>query len=166
MITIRPERAGDEQAIHDVTAAAFERHPHSDQSEPFIIKRLRDQGALTLSLVAECEGNIVGHVAFSPVALTPPVPGWFGLGPVAVSPDHQAKGVGSRLIREGLAMLVADGAAGCVVMGDPEYYQKFRFRNESSLVFPGCAPQYFMALAFSGAVPEGTVAYHPAFGAE
>lgn len=166
MITIRPEKAGDEQAIHDVTAAAFKDHPHSDQSEPFIIERLRDQGALTLSLVAEDEGRIVGHVAFSPVTLTPPVTGWFGLGPVAVLPDQQAKGVGSRLIREGLAMLAADGAAGCVVMGDPEYYQKFRFRNESSLVFPGCAPQYFMALAFSGAVPAGTVAYHPAFGAE
>lgn len=166
MITIRPERAGDEQAIHDVTAAAFKDHPHSDQSEPFIIERLRDQGALTLSLVAEDEGHIVGHVAFSPVTLTPPVAGWFGLGPVAVLPDHQTKGVGSRLIREGLAMLAGDGAAGCVVMGDPDYYQKFRFRNESSLVFPGCAPQYFMALAFSGAVPEGTVAYHPAFGAE
>lgn len=166
MIGIRPERAGDEQAIHDVTAAAFKGHPHSDQSEPFIIERLRDQGALTLSLVAEDEGHIVGHVAFSPVTLTPPVPGWFGLGPVAVLPDRQAKGVGSRLIREGLAMLAAGGASGCVVMGDPEYYQKFRFRHESSLVFPGCAPQYFMALAFSGAVPEGIVAYHPAFGVE
>lgn len=166
MIAIQRERAGDEQAIHDVTAAAFKDHPHSDQSEPFIIGRLRDQGALTLSLVAEDEGRIVGHVAFSPVTLTPPVAGWFGLGPVAVSPDHQAKGIGSRLIHEGLAMLAAGGAAGCVVMGDPDYYQKFRFRHESSLVFPGCAPQYFMALAFSGAVPEGTVAYHPAFGVE
>ncbi|WP_457584334.1 GNAT family N-acetyltransferase [Ensifer canadensis] len=163
---IRRERAGDEQAIRDVTAAAFEGHPHSDQSEPFIIERLRDQGALTLSLVAEDEGHIVGHVAFSPVTLTPPVSGWFGLGPVAVSPDRQAKGIGSRLISEGLAMLADDSASGCVVVGDPDYYQKFRFRNESSLVFPGCAPQYFMALAFSGAVPAGTVAYHPAFGAE
>lgn len=166
MIVIRPERKGDERAIHDVTAAAFEGHPHSDQSEPFIIERLRDQGALTLSLVAEDEGQIVGHVAFSPVALTPPPSGWFGLGPVAVLPGRQAQGVGSRLIREGLAMLTAAGASGCVVVGDPDYYQKFRFRNESSLVFPGCAPQYFMALAFSGAVPVGTVAYHPAFGSE
>lgn len=165
MITIRLEKAGDEQAIHDVTAAAFEGHPHSDQSEPFIIGRLRDQGALTLSLVADEDGRIVGHVAFSPVTLTPPAAGWFGLGPVAVSPDHQAKRIGSRLIREGLAMLAADGASGCVVVGDPDYYQKFGFRHESSLVFPGCAPQYFMALAFSGAVPAGTVAYHPAFGA-
>ncbi|WP_429130806.1 GNAT family N-acetyltransferase [Ensifer sp. 4252] len=165
-MTIRLERAGDEQAIHDVTAAAFEGHPHSDQSEPFIIERLRDLGALTLSLVAEDEGHVIGHVAFSPVTFTPPAAGWFGLGPVAVSPDRQAKGVGSRLIREGLAMLAADAASGCVVVGDPDYYQKFRFRNESSLVFPGCAPQYFMALAFSGAVPTGTVAYHPAFGTE
>ncbi|AHK44335.1 acetyltransferase [Ensifer adhaerens OV14] len=166
MIIIRPERAGDEQAIHDVTAAAFEGHPHSDQSEPFIIERLRGEGALMLSLVAEEEGQIVGHVAFSPVTLTPPAAGWFGLGPVAVMRERQANGIGSRLIREGLAMLAADGALGCVVVGDPDYYQKFRFRHESSLVFPGCAPQYFMALAFSGAVPTGTVAYHPAFGTE
>ncbi|HEV7319384.1 MAG TPA: N-acetyltransferase [Ensifer sp.] len=161
---IRHERPGDEQAIHDVTAAAFDGHPHSDQSEPFIIGRLREAGALSLSLVAEKDEAIVGHIAFSPVTLTPAEEGWFGLGPVSVLPDLQAQGIGRQLIREGLEWLRAEGASGCVVVGDPAYYQKFGFRNESALVFPGCAPQYFMAQALSGAMASGTVAYHPAFG--
>ncbi|MEI2301061.1 GNAT family N-acetyltransferase [Ensifer sp. MJa1] len=163
---IRHERPGDEQAIHDVTAAAFEGHPHSDQSEPLIIARLREAGALSLSLVAEKDEAIVGHIAFSPVTLTPAETGWFGLGPVAVLPDLQSQGIGRQLIREGVEWLRAEGASGCVVVGDPAYYQKFGFRNESALVFPGCAPQYFMALALSGAMAAGTVAYHPAFGVE
>lgn len=166
MIYVRLEREGDEKAIHDVTAAAFEGHPHSDQSEPFIIERLRDAGALTLSLIAEKDGEIVGHVAFSPVVLSSDVSGWFGLGPVAVLPVLQGQGIGGRLIREGLERLRAEGASGCVVVGDPSYYQKFGFRNESALVFPGCAPQYFMVLALAGAMATGTVAYHPAFGVE
>lgn len=166
MIYIRHERPGDEAAIHAVTAAAFDGHPHSDQSEPFIIERLREAAALSLSLVAEKDEAVVGHIAFSPVTLTPAETGWFGLGPVSVLPDLQAQGIGRQLIREGLEWLRAEGASGCVVVGDPAYYQKFGFRNESALVFPGCAPQYFMALALSGAMATGTVAYHPAFGVE
>lgn len=166
MIYIRHERPGDEAAIHAVTAAAFGGHPHSDQSEPFIIERLREAAALSLSLVAEKDEAVVGHIAFSPVTLTPAETGWFGLGPVSVLPDLQAQGIGRQLIREGLEWLRAEGASGCVVVGDPAYYQKFGFRNESALVFPGCAPQYFMALALSGAMATGTVAYHPAFGVE
>ncbi|WP_199772905.1 GNAT family N-acetyltransferase [Ensifer adhaerens] len=163
---VRHERAGDEEAIRGVTAAAFEGHPHSDQSEPFIIERLRAAGALSVSLVADMNEEIVGHIAFSPVTLTPEEPGWFGLGPVSVRPDVQSQGIGRQLILEGLEWLRAEGAAGCVVVGDPALYQKFGFRNESALVFPGCAPQYFMALALSGAMAAGTVAYHPAFGVE
>ena len=166
MIYVRHERPGDEAVIHAVTAAAFEGHPHSDQSEPFIIERLRESGALSVSLVAEMNEEVVGHIAFSPVTLTPEEPGWFGLGPVSVKPDVQAQGIGRQLILEGLEWLRAEGASGCVVVGDPAYYQKFGFRNESALVFPGCAPQYFMALALSGAMAAGTVAYHPAFGVE
>ncbi|HEV7305160.1 N-acetyltransferase [Ensifer sp.] len=161
---VRHERPGDETAIGQVTAAAFEGHPHSDQSEPLIIERLRAAGALSVSLVAEKDEAIVGHIAFSPVTLVPAETGWFGLGPVSVLPDLQSQGIGRLLIREGLEWLRAEGASGCVVVGDPALYQKFGFRNESALEFPGCAPQYFMALALSGAMATGTVAYHPAFG--
>jgi putative acetyltransferase len=160
---IRPERDVDRAAISAVTEAAFAGHPHSDQTEPLIIDRLRADGALSLSLVAEEAGEVIGHVAFSPVTITPAAAGWYGLGPVSVRPDGQGGGVGSELIRRGLEMLRDAGANGCVVVGEPEFYVKFGFRSEPGLVFPGCAPQYFMALALSGAMVSGTVAYHPAF---
>ncbi|MDK1489320.1 N-acetyltransferase [Sinorhizobium sp. 7-81] len=161
---IRPERSDDREAIRDVTAAAFAGHPHSDQTEPLIIERLRADGALALSLVADDAGEVIGHVAFSPVTITPFAAGWYGLGPVSVRPDRQGRGVGSALIRQGLDMLRKSGASGCVVVGEPEFYRNFGFRNESTLVFPGCAPQYFMVLALSGTTVSGNVAYHPAFG--
>lgn len=161
---IRPESEGDVAAIGAVTAAAFAGHPHSDQTEPLIIERLRAEGALSLSLVAEDEGEVIGHIAFSPVTIAPAASGWYGLGPVSVRPDRQGRGTGSALIRHGLDRLRERGAAGCVVVGEPEFYRKFGFRNEPALVFPDCAPQYFMALALSGRMASGTVAYHPAFG--
>ncbi|MBB4189745.1 GNAT family N-acetyltransferase [Sinorhizobium terangae] len=161
---IRPERSDDHEAIRDVTAAAFAGHPHSDQTEPLIIERLRAAGALALSLVAEDAGEVIAHIAFSPVTITPSAAGWYGLGPVSVRPDRQGRGVGSALIRQGLDMLRKSGAVGCVVVGEPELYQKFGFRHESTLVFPGCAPQYFLVLILSETTVSGNVAYHPAFG--
>ena len=98
---IRQERRGDEVAIHDLTAVAFADHPHGDGSEPIIVKRLRDAGALQLSLVAEEAGEILGHVAFSPVTISGEDLGWLGLGPVSVLPARQGQGIGSALIRAG-----------------------------------------------------------------
>lgn len=161
---IRPERMGDHDVIRDVTAAAFAGHPHSDQTEPLIIERLRDAHALALSLVAEEDGVVIGHVAFSPVTITPVAAGWYGLGPVSVRPDRQGRGAGSALIREGLDRLREMGAAGCVVVGDPGFYRRFGFASDPALVFPGCAPQYFMFLGLSETRVSGTVSYHPAFG--
>jgi putative acetyltransferase len=63
-------------------------------------------------------------------------------------------------------MLRKAGASGCVLAGNPAFYERFGFRNEPALVFPGCAPQYFMALPLSGGLVSGTVTYHPAFGAD
>lgn len=160
---VRPEREGDFAAISAVTAAAFAGHPHSDQTEPLIIERLRADDALSLSLVADEAGEVIGHIAFSLVTITPTVAGWYGLGPVSVRPDRQGRGVGSELIRRGLERLRDAGAVGCVVVGEPEFYGKFGFRSEPGLVFPGCAPQYFMALALSGETVSGTVAYQSAF---
>ncbi|AWM24916.1 GCN5 family N-acetyltransferase [Sinorhizobium fredii USDA 205] len=160
---IRPETDGDHAVIHDVTAAAFAGQPYSDQTEPLIIDRLRAAGALTLSLVAVEGEEVIGHIAFSPVTIAPDAAGWYGLGPVAVRPDRQGLGIGSALVREGLEKLRELGAAGCVLAGNPAFYQRFGFRNDPALVFPGCAPQYFMVLALSEARVSGTVAYHPAF---
>ncbi len=105
---------------------------------------------MTLSLVAEEEGEVIGHIAFSPVTITPFAVGWYGLGPVSVRPDRQGRGTGSALVRRGLDMLRKAGASGCVLAGNPAFYERFGFRNEPALVFPGCAPQYFMALPLSG----------------
>lgn len=78
---IRPETAGDAEAIRQITEAAFAGQPYSDQTEARIIDRLRSEDAMTLSLVAEEEGEVIGHIAFSPVTITPFAVGWYGLGP-------------------------------------------------------------------------------------
>lgn len=160
---LRAERPGDAAAIEAVTVAAFADHPHSNQTEHIIVARLRAENALTLSLVAQEGAGVVGHIAFSPVSIDDGTADWYGLGPVSVAPEAQGKGIGSALIREGLQRLAAAGAKGCVVMGDPEFYKKFGFRNEEGVVFPGCAPQYFLALALSGPMACGNVRYHEAF---
>lgn len=160
---IRVEAAGDADAIGVVTQAAFADHPHSDQTEHLILARLRQHGALALSLVAEEAGEIVGHIAFSPVSMSDGAAGWFGLGPVSVAPDFQGQGCGRRLIEAGLERLAESGAAGCVVMGDPDLYRRFGFIAVAGLVLPDCAPQYFLARALSGPMASGIVSYHSAF---
>ena len=103
---IRPETAADVDAIDRITRAAFQHHPHSDQTEHLIIVRLRAAEALTLSLVAEQDGQVIGHAAFSPVTFSDGSAGWYGLGPIAVAPRHQGQGVGSALVQQGLDLLV------------------------------------------------------------
>ncbi|MDX3924901.1 MAG: N-acetyltransferase [Shinella sp.] len=160
---IRPETPADVAAIHDLTTTAFEGQPHSDGSEPHIIDRLRAAGALTLSLVAEEDRAIIGHVAFSPVTISGKADGWFGLGPVSVAPVRQREGVGSALIREGLSRLRTGGAKGCVLVGAPGYYKRFGFEHDPAFTLEGYPPEYFLRVAFSPVYEGGPVAYHPAF---
>jgi len=163
-VKLRAERSGDESAISAVIEAAFTGHPHSDGSEVGIVERLRAAGALTLSLVAEDAGQIVGHVAYSPVAIADGTPGWFGLGPVSVLPERQREGIGSALIRAGLEQLRQAAAAGCVVLGDPAYYSRFGYAHDPALTYPVPMPEAFQQLRFSGPSPRGEVAYNAAFG--
>ena len=160
---IRPEAPGDEAAIGALTAAAFDGHPYSDCSEPLIVERLRHLGMLTLSLVAEDEGQIVGHIAFSPVTLSGGEGGWYGLGPISVAPDRQRSGIGSALVKAGLAELAARGAKGCALVGEPAYYNRFGFVVRPELQTAGVPPEYFLVLPLHGAPPSGMVAFHPAF---
>ena len=162
--TIRPERAGDQSAIHNVVAAAFAGLPHSDGSEPGVVDRLRADGDLTISLVAEDGGEVIGHVAFSPVAISDGSEGWFGLGPVAVAPERQREGIGAALIDRGLALLHERGAVGCVVLGDPAYYARFGFAHDPALAYPGPPPEYFQRLVIGVSNASGIVTYAPAFG--
>lgn len=163
-VVIRPERTGDERAIHDVVHGAFADHPHSDGSEPAIVDTLRADGDLAISLVAEDGGEIVGYVAFSLVTVSNGSEGWFGLGPVAVAPQRQREGIGAALIEQGLALLRERAAAGCVVLGDPVYYGRFGFLHDPALTYPGPPPEYFQRLVMGGSGASGIVTYAPAFG--
>src|SRR5579863_8571960 len=127
-VEIRAETPADLSAIEAVTIAAFLNAPHTSHTEQFIVSSLREAGKLTLSLVADAQGTLVGHVALSPVSLSDGTPGWFGLGPISVLPEHQRGGVGSRLMREALRRLREQGAAGCVLLGDPKFYSRFGFK--------------------------------------
>jgi putative acetyltransferase len=165
-VHIRPERPDDTHAILRLVERAFASAPHSNGCEQFIVSALRKAGALTVSLVAEEAGDAIGHVAFSPVSLTDGSSRWYGLGPVAVEPSAQGVGVGSALIRAGLDVLREIGAAGCVVLGEPGYYERFGFRPMTTLRYPGPPPEYFLALAFGDSHPYGEVSYHAAFAAK
>lgn len=162
-LLIRPETPADADAIRELTTAAFLTAEHASGTEAAIVDALRAAGALTLSLVAETEGEVIGHVAFSPVSITGRAGDWFGLGPVSVRPDRQRGGVGRALIEQGLAVLKAQGADGCVVLGDPAYYRRFGFANDPALIFADIPPPYFQRIVFRGASPGGQVAYHRAF---
>jgi putative acetyltransferase len=164
-ILIRNETTADIDAISKITEAAFQNHPHSKQTEEFVIHALRKAGTLTLSLVAEVDGNVVGHVAFSAVTLSGGSSDWYGLGPVSVLPELQRQGIGKALIREGLARLKTVKASGCVLVGEPDYYKRFGFKNSPELVYEGIPPQYFVVLPFGKTVPRGTATFHDAFNA-
>lgn len=163
-IAIRAEQPGDVETIHALTEAAFRDMPHSDGDEQHLVDRLRAGGDLTLSLVAEDPGRIVGHIAFSPVTISDGTKNWFGLGPVSVWPDLHGHGIGGALIRRGIADMKERGANGIVLLGSPEYYARFGFRHEPQLAYPGPPPEYFQCLVLEDGLPQGEVNYAPAFG--
>lgn len=162
-VAIREESSSDVAAIHAVTAAAFLNAPHADHTEQFIVDALRKANALTVSLVAEQAGAIVGHVAVSPVTVSDGSSDWYGLGPISVIPELQGQGIGSLLMRGALQRLRQMGAAGCVLLGDPAYYSRFGFKIEPGMVLPDVPPEYFQVLPFGSPLPHGVVTYHESF---
>ena len=162
-IQIRNEQPEDIQPIHELTTAAFLNAEHADHTEQFIVKALRNSGVLSISLVAENNGKIVGHVAVSPVAISDGSDHWYGLGPISVSPDQQGQGIGSQLMQAAIHQLKEIKAKGCVLLGDPGYYQRFGFQARPGLLLADVPPEYFQALAFHGDLPQGMVSYHPSF---
>ncbi|MES2490807.1 MAG: N-acetyltransferase [Pseudomonadota bacterium] len=163
---IRLEQSADIASITRVTELAFKDHPHSDQTEHFIILALRRADELSLSLVAERDGQVVGHIAFSPVQFSDGSSHWYGLGPVAVLPELQQLGIGKALIERGLADLRAIGAEGCVLLGDPNYYGRFGFKSRTDCVYEGVPQEYFQSLTFGQHSAVGRVTYHEAFNAK
>ena len=162
-ILIRNETYADVSTITEVTVAAFKTLEISNHTEQFIIEALRAAKALTLSLVAEVDGRVVGHIAFSPVAISDGTRNWYGLGPVSVLPEYQRRGIGKALILEGLSRLKKLGAKGCCLVGHPQYYRKFGFENSTGLVHEGVPQEVFFALSFDGHFPRGDVMFHEGF---
>jgi putative acetyltransferase len=162
-IKIREETAADWRTIEELTACAFLNAAHTSHTEQYVVNALRTAGKLAVSLVAEADGVVVGHIALSPVSISDGASGWFGLGPISVLPQHQRREVGSQLMREALRVLRHLGACGCVVLGEPEYYGRFGFQADPDLVLPGVPPEYFQALSLDSSRPRGIVTYHEAF---
>ena len=165
MITIRSEEPADVEVIHSIHQSSF-----PTEAEARLVDRLRDERKLALSLVAEVKVCAVGHVAFSPVSVDPQSPAkrGLGLGPVAVLPEWQRKGIGEQLITRGIEDCRRDGYSFIVVLGEPEYYGRFGFRRASMF---GLANEYgvddpFLVLELSleglSKVP-GTVKYVKVF---
>lgn len=168
-VTLRGERAGDAAALARVIVAAFADEPQGGQFERRIVDALRADGRLSVSLVAVRDGRLVGHVAFSPVAIGAGGEGWHGLAPLAVWPGCQRQGIGAALVRAGLNALRRAGARGCVVLGEPAYYARFGFGfgfgSAGDIVFPQAPPDALMALPFGehAPCPAGELRYHASF---
>ena len=162
MVGIRPEAPPDLAAIHAVHLAAF-----PTDAEARLVDTLRDAGRLTISLVAVVEEGVVGHVAFSPVTVDTIV-GGLGLAPIGVLPAFQQRGVGSRLIADGLAHARSLRVPFVVLLGAPAYYARFGFGPASAV---GLRDEYGGGPAFQGielmegAIPRdgGLVRYAPEF---
>lgn len=162
-LEIRAELPADTVAIRDLTTYAFKGTAHGSGTEALIVDRLRAAGALAVSLVAVEADEIVGHVACSPVTINPHRRNWYGLGPVSVQPERQRLGIGQALVRAALRDLHRLGAAGCVLLGDPAYYQRFGFVSDADLTYRGVSSRYLQRLLLGSAPAAGDVSFHPSF---
>lgn len=162
---IRHETEADFQKIYKLTQAAFAPMPFSQGDEPELIDKLRNCGALALSLVAQSEsdGEIIGHVAISPATHSNSDALWFGLGPISVAPNHQKQGIGTKLIAAAKEWILGQGAIGCILVGNPNYYSRYGF-----ILSPDNCPikepkEFFMVWCLAKEIPIGNFAFHNAF---
>ncbi len=163
-MNIRPESSADIEAIARITEHAFRSHPYSQHTEQYIIDALRRAGALTVSLVAELDGEVVGHIAFSPAYISDGSTDWYALGPVAVTPALQKRGIGQALVNAGLRAIGELGAHGCVLVGDPGYYERFGFRSDPVCTMNGIPQEYVLSLPLNGhPQAAGVLTHHAAF---
>jgi putative acetyltransferase len=163
---IRAERESDLPLIRQILESAFE-----GQGEADLVDLLRQNDALVCSLVAEVDGNLVGHILFSPVSLVPEHSRVriAGLAPLAVLPEYQNRGIGSQLILAGLEFCRKSAYQAVIVLGHPGYYPRFGFRpaSEFNLGNDYGVDQAFMALELTpGGLNgvQGIARYRPEFG--
>lgn len=167
MIIVRAETPEEMEAVRRVNESAFGR-----AEEANLVDALRAAARPHISLVAEAGGMVVGHIFFSPVTLETGDKGRaiFGLAPMAVLPEHQNQGVGSRLVREGLSECRRIGCGAVVVLGHPAYYPRFGFVPASSkglrCEYPVPDEAFMVAELMPGGLlsARGLVKYHPEFG--
>ena len=166
MPRIRPEKPENIHAIHAVNEAAFPTRAEAD-----LVDALRDQGAHVLSLVAVDGERVVGHILFTPAVIeteSGPIDA-LGLAPMAVLPERQREGIGSRLVTEGLTQCTALHYPLVVVLGHPDYYPRFGFiqtdRCGITCEFPSPPEAFMLKELRPGALGgrSGTAKYHPAF---
>ncbi len=164
-IVIRKETSADHSAIREVNRLAFDR-----DDEACLVDALRDGGYVRASLVAEVDGDVVGHILFTelPIDTEDGIVEALALAPMAVVPSHQRHGIGSMLVQDGLRACAEAGHRIVVVLGHPEFYPRFGFsaKRAEPLKSP-FAGEAFMALELvPGALDgvEGKVRYPPPFG--
>ena len=168
-IKIRLETAADIDEIHRIEAAAFQGEPHAD-----LVDRLRAEDALLLSHVAELDGVIVGHAAYTLLTITDDaiIHQCPGLGPIAVDPPYQGCGIGSALVRAGIRAMRDIGYGLLFLVGSPRYYPRFGFQPaqpfgfSSDYVEPAGPHEHFMLAILDERAPgrlRGHVRFHPAF---
>ena len=160
---VRLEQSNDAAAIDYVLRSVFP----TDQ-EARLVERLRKHQRLRLALVAEIDGVIAGHIAFSAVKIAGSMTNATGVGlaPLAIVPELQGRGLGVQLVREGLCACERLGFGFVVVLGAPEYYRRFGFKNANlfNLENEYGAGEAFMALELkSGSITPGLVRYAPEF---
>ena len=163
-VEIRPELPDDIEAIGDLVALAFSGMPYADGDEAGLVELLRAQNALSVSLVAELDGTIVGQVAFSPARASGGIPGWYALGPVAVLPTRQGAGIGSMLVRTGLEAVSKLDAMGCILTGNSAFYSRFGFEPAPESAPSSEPSEFFMVKLLRGRLPAGPIRFHKAFG--
>ena len=166
MIVTRPDTRDDHDAIHRVIQLAFERRNEAD-----LVDALRLKASPHISLVAVIDEHVVGHIFFSLVSVESPSADFnaMGLAPMAVLPEHQNRGVGTQLVREGLKECGRLGHDIVVVLGHPNYYPRFGFGPASLKGLRGeydVPDEVFMVTELTpGALAgrHGLVKYHPEF---
>ncbi|MGD7003609.1 GNAT family N-acetyltransferase [Corynebacterium halotolerans] len=164
-LLIRREAEEDIPAIRRLVFNSYaDKDDEAIRREEQAVETLRDADVLSVSLVAISIPNIVGYIAASPVKIADGTGGWYGLGPVAVDPEHRNSGIGRALMSAALEALQEGGAGGVVSLGDPAFYRRFDFDHITGLYYPG-APEGDLLARHLGdnTAPQGAVAYHSAF---
>ncbi|WP_319568517.1 GNAT family N-acetyltransferase [Cohaesibacter marisflavi] len=160
---IRKETAADFDAIMNVTLAAARQHQLGKQNGYFTLNELRKSGLVTLSLVAEVDGTIVGHVAFCPVRVSGGDKGWYALGPVSVLPECLSQGIRKALIAEGLEMLRQMHGKGVALVGDPDYFKPLGFMNAPEMASVKDMADEFLIMSFDNRMPYGRMEFPEGF---